>query len=582
MSRLVSTLAIIYRLARPYFFSEDRWAGRSLLAAVITIELSIVAINVMLNQWNNRFYNALQERNWDNFVWELLFFCGLAASYIVLAVYQLYLNQWLQIRWRRWMTREYLDHWLAGANHYRMQLLGDAADNPDQRIAEDINLFIDRTLSISVGLLSAIVTLGSFVVILWTLSAAAPLHLFGASFSIPGYLVWAALLYAVVGTTLTHLIGWPLVTLNFRQQKFEADFRFNLVRVRENSEQIALLAGETAERERLLDRFGYVVGNFLSIMQRTKKLTFLTAGYAQISIVFPFIVISPAYFGGAVQLGGLMQTASAFTSVQGALSFFVTAYRQLAEWRAVIARLDGFNIAVERARAATTATPAIALSAREDKDRLEIDDLLVRLPEETALLAASDLAISTGERVLLTGPSGAGKSTLFRAIAGTWPFGAGTIRVPKGAKLMILPQRPYFPIGTLAAAVSYPAEPGTFDADTLREVITAVGLPALADRLGEEAHWNRMLSLGEQQRLGIARAILQAPDYLFLDEATASLDEAAESAVYRLLNARLKRSAIVSIGHRSTLAAFHRRGLVLERDGEINRLRQAALAPAAE
>ena len=582
MSRLVSTLAIIFRLARPYFFSEDRWAGRSLLAAVITIELSIVAINVMLNQWNNRFYNALQERNWDNFVWELLFFCGLAASYIVLAVYQLYLNQWLQIRWRRWMTREYLDHWLAGANHYRMQLLGDAADNPDQRIAEDINLFIDRTLSISVGLLSAIVTLCSFVVILWMLSAAAPLYLFGTSFSIPGYLVWAALLYAVVGTALTHLIGWPLVTLNFRQQRFEADFRFNLVRVRENSEQIALLAGETAERERLLDRFGYVVDNFLLIMQRTKKLTFLTAGYAQISIVFPFIVISPAYFGGAVQLGGLMQTASAFTSVQGALSFFVTAYRQLAEWRAVIARLDGFNIAAERARAAATATPAIAVAARERKDHVEIDDVLVRLPQGTALLAASDLAIAAGERVLLTGPSGAGKSTLFRAIAGTWPFGAGTIRVPKGAKLMILPQRPYFPIGTLAAAVTYPAEPGTFDTETLRDVITAVGLPALAGRLGEEAHWNRMLSLGEQQRLGIARAILQAPDYLFLDEATASLDEAAESALYRLLNARLKRSAIVSIGHRSTLAAFHRRGLVLEHDGEISRLRQAALAPAAE
>ena len=582
MSRLVSTLAIIFRLARPYFFSEDRWAGRSLLAAVITIELSIVAINVMLNQWNNRFYNALQERNWDNFVWELLFFCGLAATYIVLAVYQLYLNQWLQIRWRRWMTREYLDHWLAGANHYRMQLLGDAADNPDQRIAEDISMFIDRTLSISVGLLSAIVTLGSFMVILWTLSAAAPLHLFGASFSIPGYLVWAALLYAVVGTMLTHLVGWPLVALNFRQQRFEADFRFNLVRVRENSEQIALLAGETAERERLLDRFGYVVGNFLQIMQRTKKLTFLTSGYAQISIVFPFIVISPAYFAGAIQLGGLMQTASAFSSVQGALSFFVNAYRQLAEWRAVIARLDGFNIAVERARATTTATPAIAVSVREGKDRLEIDDLLVRLPQGTALLAASDLAISAGERVLVTGPSGAGKSTLFRAIAGTWPFGAGTIRVPKGAKLMMLPQRPYFPIGTLAAAVAYPAETGTFDAETLREVITAIGLPALAGRLGEEAHWNRMLSLGEQQRLGIARALLQAPDYLFLDEATASLDEAAETALYRLLNARLKRSAIVSIGHRSTLAAFHRRGLVLERDGEINRLRQAALAPAAE
>jgi putative ATP-binding cassette transporter len=582
VSRLLSTLAIIWRLARPYFFSEDRWAGRVLLGTVIAIELSVVAINVMLNQWNNRFYNALQERNWDAFIYELGFFCVLAAIYIVLAVYQLYLNQWLQIRWRRWMTRHYLDHWLAGANHYRMQLLGDAADNPDQRIAEDINMFIDRTLTISVGLLSAIVTLVSFVVILWTLSAAAPLHLFGASFTIPGYLVWAALLYAAVGTTLTHLIGWPLVSLNFRQQRFEADFRFNLVRVRENSEQIALLGGETAERERLLDRFGYVVGNFLLIMQRTKKLTFLTAGYTQISIVFPFIVISPAYFAGAIQLGGLMQTASAFTSVQTALSFFVNAYRSLAEWRAVIARLDGFNIAADRARAAATAPQAIAVSTREGRDRVEIDDLLVRLPQGTPLVAADDIAIAAGERVLLTGPSGSGKSTLFRAIAGTWPFGAGTIRVPKGAKLMALPQRPYFPIGTLTAAVTYPAEPGTFDAEALSEVITAVGLPALAGRITEEAHWNRMLSLGEQQRLGIARAILQAPDYLFLDEATASLDEAAEAALYRLLNARLRRTTIVSIGHRSTLAAFHRRGLVLERDGELSRLREAALAPAAE
>jgi putative ATP-binding cassette transporter len=582
VSRLLSTLAIIWRLARPYFFSEDRWAGRALLGAVIAIELSVVAINVMLNQWNNRFYNALQERNWDAFVSELGFFCILAATYIVLAVYQLYLNQWLQIRWRRWMTQHYLDRWLGGGNHYRMQLLGDAADNPDQRIAEDINMFIDRTLAISVGLLSAIVTLFSFVVILWTLSAAAPLHLFGASFPIPGYLVWAALLYAAVGTTLTHLIGWPLISLNFRQQRFEADFRFNLVRVRENSEQIALLGGETAERERLLDRFGYVVGNFLLIMQRTKQLTFLTSGYTQISIIFPFIVISPAYFAGAIQLGGLMQTASAFTSVQKALSFFVEAYRSLAEWRAVIARLDGFNIAAERAQAATTATPAITVSAREGRDRVEIDDLLVRLPQGTALIAANDIAIAAGERVLLTGPSGAGKSTLLRAIAGTWPFGAGTIRVPKGAKLMALPQRPYFPIGTLAAAVTYPAEPGTFAADALAEVITAVGLPALAGRLTEEAHWNRMLSLGEQQRLGIARAILQAPDYLFLDEATASLDEAAEAALYRLLNTRLRRTTIVSIGHRSTLAAFHRRGLVLERDGALSRLREAALEPAAE
>jgi putative ATP-binding cassette transporter len=582
VSRLLSTLATIWRLARPYFYSEDRRAGRLLLGAVIATELSIVAINVLLNQWNNRFYNALQDRNWDSFVSELMLFCALATAYIVLAVYQLYLNQWLQIRWRRWMTQQYLDHWLLGANHYRMQLLGDAADNPDQRIAEDIQLFVDRSLSLSIGLLSAVVTLLSFVSILWTLSAAAPLTLFGATYDIPGYLVWAALLYAAIGTLLTHYVGWPLVSLNFRQQRFEADFRFNLIRVRENSEQIALLGGEAAERDRLLDRFGRVVENWLAIMLRTKRLTFLTAGYTQISTIFPFIVTSPAYFAGTVQLGGLMQTASAFGSVQTALSYFINVYRQIAEWRAVIERLDGFNDAVEKARSAARTEAAIEIDVSDDgKTAIEIADLLVRLPNGAPLVAAEDISVRAGERVLLTGPSGAGKSTLFRAIAGIWPFGIGTVVIPKGAKVVALPQRPYFPIGTLAAAVSYPATVGTFEPTRLAEVIAAVGLPAFAARLTEEAHWNRMLSLGEQQRLGIARAILQAPDYLFLDEATASLDEQSEEALYRLLDQRLARSMILSIGHRSTLLALHRRRLALVRDGGIHRLREGVVAPAA-
>jgi putative ATP-binding cassette transporter len=580
VKRLFKSLATIWRLARPYFFSEDRRAGRMLLGAVILTELSIVGINVLLNQWNNRFYNALQERDWNAFVYELLFFCVLAAIYIMLAVYQLYLNQWLQIRWRRWMTGHYLDHWLAGANHYRMQLLGDAADNPDQRIAEDINLFIERTLTLSVGLLGAMVTLSSFVAILWTLSASAPFQLFGTTFVIPGYLVWAALLYAIVGTTLTHLIGWPLVSLNFRQQRFEADFRFNLVRVRENSEQIALLAGETAERERLLGRFGRVVDNWLLIMKRTKRLTFLTAGYSQASVVFPFIVISPAYFAGTVQLGGLMQTASAFNSVQTALSFFVTAYRQLAEWRAVIARLDGFNINVEKAQLAAKTKPVIDVLPKETRQRIAIDDLVVTLPHGRPLVTARDIAVSKGESVLVKGPSGSGKSTLFRAIAGIWPFGEGSVNVPRGARLMTLPQRPYFPVDTLTAAVAYPAEPDAFSKEQLREVISAVGLPALAERLDEEAHWNRMLSLGEQQRLGIARAILHSPDYLFLDEATASLDEPAEAELYRLLAQRLPGTTIVSIGHRSTLAAFHKRGLSLVRQQDHYRVRETALEPA--
>jgi putative ATP-binding cassette transporter len=324
------------------------------------------------------------------------------------------------------------------------------------------------------------------------------------------------------------------------------------------------------------------VENYLAIMARTKRLTFLTASYNQAAIVFPFIVVSPAYFAGAVQLGGLMQTASAFGSVQTALSFFVSIYRQLAEWRAVVARLDGFDGAIDQGLAAATATPAIEVGVRDKRDAVTIEDLLVRLPNGAPLVAADDITIAAGDRVLVTGPSGAGKSTLFRAIAGAWPFGAGDIAVPRNAKLMLLPQRPYFPVATLAAAVAYPAEPGTFSAGQVADVVTAVGLPALVGRLDEEAHWNRMLSLGEQQRLGIARAILQQPDYLFLDEATASLDEAAEAALYKLMSERLAGTTIVSIGHRATLAALHRRSLVFVRDGERFRVRESKLAPAAE
>ena len=577
MKRHFATLATIWRLAAPYFRSEDKWPGRILLAAVIAIELSIVGITVLINSWNNNFYNALQDKNWNAFVYQLGYFCVLAAIYIVLAVYQLYLNQWLQIRWRRWMTRAYLNRWLAGANHYRMQLLGDAADNPDQRIAEDISQFVTSTLTIGLQLLNSCVTLLSFMVILWGLSAAAPLHLFGISFAIPGYLLWAALIYAFIGTAFTHLIGRPLVALNFQQQRYEADFRFNLVRVRENSEQIAVLSGETAERDRLLTRFGNVVGNWMAIMTRQKKLTFFTAGYTQASVVFPFIVVSPAYFAGVVQLGGLMQTANAFGRVQDALSVFVTLYRSLAEWRAVIDRLSGFDRSVAAAHAVASKPPAIALAITERKD-FEFKDLVVNLPSGTPLVSAHALRIRPGERLLVTGPSGTGKSTLFRALAGVWPFGSGAINVPRGARIMILPQRPYFPIAPLAAAVAYPEEPADVDERQMADLIAAVGLPALASRISEEAHWNRMLSLGEQQRLGIARALLFAPDYLFLDEATASLDEPAEAALYRLIEQRLPKTTVVSIGHRATLSAFHTRRVTLIRQGDHAIVQEANLA----
>jgi vitamin B12/bleomycin/antimicrobial peptide transport system ATP-binding/permease protein len=562
-----ATLATVWRIAVPYFRSEDKWAGRGLLAAVIAIELSLVAIDVLINQWNNRFYNALQDKDWDRFVWEIGVFSVLASLAVVLSVYQLYLNQWLQIRWRSWMTSHYLGEWLEGPNHYRMQLQGDAADNPDQRMTEDVKLFIERTMEIGVGLLSSVVSLASFVVILWGLSAAAPLHLFGNELSIPGYLVWGALIYAVFGTLLTQWIGSPLVNLDFEQQQREADFRFNLVRVRENAEQIALMKGEPAERERLMHRFNRVIANWYGIMSRTKRLTFFTQSYAQAAVVFPYVLVAPAYFAGKVQLGGMMQTASAFDSVYKALSFFVSVYRRLAEWRAVVARLDGFEMSIASSRHLAASSSSVRIAPTDGK-AIELQQLLVRLPHGAPVVAADKLAFRHGERTLITGPSGSGKSTLFRAIAGIWPFGDGAIRIPAGATLMMLPQRPYFPIGSLHAAVVYPAEAGAFDVERVKQALTDAGLGALVPRLHEEAHWNRMLSLGEQQRLGVVRALLHAPAFLFLDEATASLDEPSEAALYRLLIDRLPDTTLVSIGHRSTLEAFHQRKLAMVRDGD--------------
>jgi vitamin B12/bleomycin/antimicrobial peptide transport system ATP-binding/permease protein len=567
VNNIRSTLATVWRIAAPYFRSEDKWAGCGLLASVIAIELALVAIDVLLNQWSNRFYTGLQEKNWDVFVREIGIFCLLATFFIALAVYQLYLNQWLQIRWRRWLTKHYLGEWMHGANHYRMQLQGDAADNPDQRISDDVKLFVERTLDIGLNLLNSVVTLFSFVIILWGLSAAAPLHLFGKEFDIPGYLVWGALIYAIFGTALTQWIGSPLVRLDFQQQRYEADFRFNLVRARENSEQIALLKGESAEREQLWHRFNNVVENWYGIMSRTKRLTAFTASYSQAAVVFPYVLVAPAYFADKIQLGGLTQTASAFGSVQKALSVFVTIYRSLAEWRAIVARLDGFETSIAQAATIADGTSSIGVVSSGGK-AIDLRGLEVRLPDGKPLVAADGVSLRSGERTLLTGPSGSGKSTLFRAIAGIWPFGNGSVAIPADAALMMLPQRPYFPIGTLHGAIAYPGETERFSADQVRDALALVGLPQLGPRLAEEAHWNRMLSLGEQQRLGVARALLHAPDYLFLDEATASLDEPSEAALYKLLAEKLPQTTVVSIGHRSTLDAFHQRNISMVRDGD--------------
>ncbi|HZC84602.1 MAG TPA: SbmA/BacA-like family transporter, partial [Rubrobacter sp.] len=437
MRKLAVEIRSVLAIALPYFRSDERWSARILLGAVVALQLGGVGLTIAINAWNNAFYNALQEKDWGAFLNQLLIFCGLAAAYIIVKVYQLYLSQWLQIRWRRWMTDRYLDAWLSRKAHYRMHLLGQTADNPDQRISDDVHLFVSRTLNIGIELLGSVVSLASFAVVLWGLSHTVPLTIFGHSVVIPGYLVWGALFYAVLGTFVTHLIGRPLVRLNFDQQRYEADFRFALVRLRENSEEVALLGGEQAETNRLRDRFARVARNWYTIMSRQKQLTFFTAGYDQVATVFPYLVVSPLYFAGAMQLGGLMQTASAFSQVQTSLSFFVTAYGTLAEWKAVVERLVGFEHAIAAAHRAGAVEAGIEIQVGNG-EALVVRDLVVMLPSGAELVTVPTLALARGERALISGPSSSGKSSLMRSLGGIWPFGAGQIEVPRGTRLLAL------------------------------------------------------------------------------------------------------------------------------------------------
>jgi putative ATP-binding cassette transporter len=558
--RFFSTL---WRLTRPYWVSEQRGKGVLLLVAVVGLALTLVWLEVQFNTWNRNFYTTFETRDLAEFNRQLGMFALLAVIYIVTFVYRAYFQQMLQIEWRSWLTDKYLANWLRDQAYYRLQLLDRGTDNPDQRIAEDLNLFVEDTLALSLGLLSAVVTLVSFVVILWILSGS--IEVFGME--IPGYMVWVAILYAIAGTWLTHQIGRSLIPINFQQQRFEADFRFALVRLRENSEGVALYGGEAGESANFRTRFANVIANWWALMKKTKSLNWFTSFYAQLAIIFPFVVGAPRYFSGKVPLGELFQIASAFGQVQTALSWFITAYPTFARWKATVDRLTGFTEALERTRAESAELDG----EREESpaaDGLALDALTLGLPDGTALLRPTTLALKKGESVLISGPSGAGKSTLFRALAGIWPYWKGRIRLPKGARLLFLPQRPYLPIGPLKEAVSYPRQSQEVDEEAAREALKAVGLEHLAGDLLREENWAQLLSVGEQQRLAFARALLNRPDWVFLDEATAALPEDAQRDLYGLLKERLPNATIVSIGHRASLAGLHARRLEWNGTGE--------------
>ena len=580
MRNLGSFLRDAWHLARPYFKSEQKWSAWGLLAVVVGLNLLIVGMGVVFSFWNRVMFNTLQTKDWEAFV-QLLFlyrrtefgimpgFCEFAALYVLVGVYRVYLTQWLEIRWRSWMTTRFLDEWLADRAYYRISLTTDRAaigtDNPDQRIAEDLRDFVGNTLSLGLDLLSNVVSLFSYLGILWSLSGA--LTVFGIE--IPGYMVWVALIYSVIGTWLTHLVGRALVPLRFRQQRVEADFRYALVRFRENMEGVALYNGEHEEKSNLGTRFANVVGNWWAIMKRTKLLNALVVGYSQVAIIFPLVVAAPRYFAGKLELGGMMQTADAFGQVQSALSWFVSSYATLAQWRAIVERLTTFHRAIVAARAAA-GQGLITMTGPDDTVALR--DATIALPNGVALLQNADLTLARHTSVVVSGASGSGKSTLFRAIAGIWPFGHGTVQRP-AERIMFLPQRAYIPLGSLRHVVCYPDPPETHTREQIAQALTDAGLPQFIDQLDRDEAWAQRLSGGEQQRVALARVLLARPDWLFLDEATASLDPAAEDQLYRTLKERLPQTTIVSIAHRPSVAALHDQHLVMKReDGQPGQL----------
>lgn len=559
------TLRRIGALALPYFRSEERWRARAMLAAIVALNLAAVYMLVLNNQWFARFYDALQEKNQAVFWREIGVFCWIAAAYVAIAILKFYLTQLLQLRWRAWMTRNYLGRWMRDHTFYRLELAryagGAAPDNPDQRIQEDMQLFTDYTMTLSMGLLNAVVTLASFIGILWGLSGTTTFSAWGREITVAGSMVWIALAYCAVGTALTHLIGRPLIGLNFRQQRYEADFRHHLVRVREYSEAIALDRGEHVEHAQLDLRFGAVLRNYLQLVRAQKNLVAFTTGFGQASVIFAFVVQAPRFFAGAIQLGQLMQVNSAFGRVQDALSWFVDNYDRVAVWRATADRLTTFEAAM-RAHAGPASAVTDAPDADAEADGTEgprAAGLDVFLPDGTVLLRDTALAVRPGDRIVLQGPSGSGKSTLLRTFAGIWPHAAGRVRLPEDA--MFIPQRPYVPDGRLRDALAYPRPATDYTDAQLRQALDDALLPALRARLDDSDAWSQRLSGGEQQRLAMARVLLRKPRWLFADEATSALDAAAEDTLYRRLDAAVRAAdgAIVSIAHRASVGAFHDR-----------------------
>ena len=543
----------VWYLTKSYWQSEEKKKAFFLLGCIIALTLGVVYMLVLLNQWNNSFYSALQNYDAKKIFDELIHFSWLAAIYILLAVYSYYLQQTLILNWRRWLTTRFIDIWLQNKTYYNLQMFGKDTDNPDQRISEDVRQFVEMTLSFGIGILKAFCTFASFVVILYNLSGSLSFTFMGKTWTINGYMLWASLLYSVIGTYITHIVGRKLVKINFIQQKYEADFRFSMIRLRESAESVAFYRGEAQEGSVFKQRFKMLLDNFWKLVNKQKQLVFLNSGYSQIAIIFPFVVAMNRYLTKEVTLGGLMQVASAFGRVQDSLSYFVDMYSSIAQWQAVVMRLTCFGHHMHDVYQQAERFHVERFAAA---DVVEVNNMQINLPDGKPLLENISFTLHPGHNVLIKGVSGSGKSTLLRAISGIWPFVDGKIFLPERDKLMFIPQRSYLPLGTLRAVLNYPGNKPIDDTELIY-LMDLCQIGYLKDKLDLEADWSHVLSVGEQQRLAFVRAHIQQPQWLFLDEATSALDEDTEATMYSLLQERLQQTTVVSVGHRSTLNKYH-------------------------
>lgn len=555
------TLKAFFLMLKSYWGCKDSIKSWILLVVIISLTSGSVYIATSINSWYKEFWDTIQNYDIDGFKHQLIIFVILASIHVVVSVYNAYLKSCLAINWRTWLTGKTMTRWLESDNYYKLQLADKNTDNPDQRIAEDLNMFVSSTIVLIIGTATDLAMMISFGVVLWQLSSAVDITIMGMSIHLPdGYMCYLALLYAILGTALTFYLGKPLVKLNFRQQRYEADFRFSLIRVRENSESIALYKGEEEENKYLRQSFSDLVANYIKLIVCTKRLGFLTLGYSQTAVIFPMLISAPLYFAKIITMGSIMQISSAFGRVQDSLSTLVSNFTSWASWKSVVDRLALFYLSMEEVEKLR------CIAIEKNATKLEVRDLQIKSPRDKLLLEHVNLDLSSGESLLIRGASGCGKSTLIKALAGIWPYTQGQVRYLNEAKVLFLSQKPYLPQGSLRLAASYPSAP--IEDGRTEQFFKLVGLEHLIPHLDEVDTWSHILSLGEQQRVAIVRALLNQPDMLFLDEASSAMDEQSESLVYDLLNQYLPQCIMISVGHRSTLIAKHKLVLTYQNDAK--------------